>query len=96
MSEENISQEFTLKNIDETRNYLIKEINQNELISKKYKKAYRALNYDEDLLILISTVTECVSISAFVSLVGIPKGTTISAIALKICLILAGIKRISQ
>ena len=29
MSEENISQEFRLKNIDETRNYFIKEINQN-------------------------------------------------------------------
>ena len=45
MSEENISQEFRLKNIDETRNYLIEEINQNELISKKPKKVYRVLNY---------------------------------------------------
>ena len=36
MSEENISQEFRLKNIDETRNYLIEEINQNELMIKKY------------------------------------------------------------
>ena len=31
MSEENISQKFRLKNIDESRNYFIKEINQNEL-----------------------------------------------------------------
>ena len=38
MSEENISQEFRLKNIGETRNYLIEEINRNELMSKKYKK----------------------------------------------------------
>ena len=38
MVEENISQEFRLKNIDETRNYLIKEINRNELMSKKRKK----------------------------------------------------------
>ena len=29
MIEENISQEFRLKNIDETRNYLIEEINRN-------------------------------------------------------------------
>ena len=96
MSEENKSQEFRLKNIDETRNYLIKKINQNELISKKYKKAYRVLNYNEDLLIFISTVTECVSISAFVSLVGIPKGATSSTTGLKICVIIAGIKKISQ
>ena len=32
MSEENLSQEFGLKNIDEIRNYLIEEINQNQLI----------------------------------------------------------------
>ena len=89
MSEENKSQEFRLKNIDETRNYLIKKINQNELISKKYKKAYRVLNYNEDLLIFIS-------ISAFVSLVGIPKGATSSTTGLKICVIIAGIKKISQ
>ena len=35
MPEENISQEFRLQNIDETRNYLIEEINQNELRSRK-------------------------------------------------------------
>ena len=29
MAEENRSQEFRLKNIDETRNYLTEEINQN-------------------------------------------------------------------
>ena len=39
MPEENISQEFRLKNVDEIRNYLIEEINQNELMSKKKKKS---------------------------------------------------------
>ena len=38
MSEGNISQDFRPKNVDETRNYLIKEINRNELMSKKHKK----------------------------------------------------------
>ena len=33
MSEENITKEFRLKNIDETRNYLIEEMNQNKLMS---------------------------------------------------------------
>ena len=45
MPEENMSQEFRLKNIDETRKYLIEEINRIELISKKHKKVYRILNY---------------------------------------------------
>ena len=37
MVEEHIRQEFRLKNIDETRNCFLNEIEQNELISKKHK-----------------------------------------------------------
>ena len=37
------------ENVDETRNYLIEEINQNELMSKKHKKLYKVLNYIEHL-----------------------------------------------
>ena len=44
MFEECINQEFRLKKVDEERSYLIKEINQNECISKKHKKFYRVLN----------------------------------------------------
>ena len=61
-------------------------------MSKKYKKFYRVLNYTEHLLILISTVTGCFSISAFASLVGIPIGIMSSTIGLKICVTIAGIK----
>ena len=93
MFEENITQEFRLKNIERTRNYLIKEINQNELMIKKYKKVYRVLNYIEHLLMLVSTVTGCVSISAFTSLVGIPVGITSYGIVLKVCIITAGIEK---
>ena len=71
MVEENISQEFRLKSIDETRSYLIEEINQNKLMSKKHKKVCTTLNYIEHFLILGSTITGCVSISSFASLVGI-------------------------
>ena len=93
MVEENISQEFRLKNIDETRNYLIEEINRNELMSKKHKKVCTTLNYIEHFLILASTITGCISISAFASLLGIPIGNMSSAIGLKICEIAAGIKK---
>ena len=71
MTEENISQELRLKNIDETRNYLIEEINRNELRSEKHKKVCTTLNYVEHFLILCSIITGCISISAFASLVGI-------------------------
>ena len=45
MVEENKSQEFRLKDIDETWNYLSEEINRNELMSKKHKKVCATLNY---------------------------------------------------
>ena len=45
------------------------------------------------MLILGSTITGCVSISAFTSLVAVPVGITISAVGLKICLITAGTKK---
>ena len=51
------------------------------------------MNYIENLLSLISTVTGCVSIFAFGSLVGIPMAIVSSAIALKICVKTAVIKK---
>ena len=44
MVEENISQEFRLKNIDETRDYLIEGTKQNELMSRNHKKVCKTLN----------------------------------------------------
>ena len=93
MSKERVSKEFRLKNIDETGNYLIEKINENELMSKKHEKVYVVLNYIEDLLVLISTVSGCVSICNFAPLAGFPIGIPNSTIGLKICVIPAEIKR---
>ena len=38
MTEEEISHEFRLKDINKTRNYFIEEINQNKLIVRSIKK----------------------------------------------------------
>ena len=52
------------------------------------------MNYIEHLLIVISAITKCVSISAFTSLAGIPIEITNSAIGLKTyCVITAGVKK---
>ena len=59
--------------IDETRNYLLKEIKHNDLMTEKYKKTLY-LNYLEHLLILASTITSCVLSSAFTSFVCVPVG----------------------
>ena len=54
-------------------------------MSKKHKTVCTNLNYYEHFLILSSTITESVSISAFTDLVGIPIVIKSSAIGLKIC-----------
>ena len=70
----------------------LKEVNQNELMSKKHKNC-QVLNHIEHLRILISTVIGCTSISYFASLVDIHVGITSSVIGLKICVITAGTKK---
>ena len=84
-----MNQKFRLKNIDETRNCLLEEIKQNALMSCRHKKVFTTLNYIEHSLILASTITRCISISAFASLLDIAIGITSSAIELKIWAITA-------
>ena len=40
-----VSLEFRLRKIDETRNCLLDEVKNNDLMSGKYKKTYKYLNY---------------------------------------------------
>ena len=94
MAEENVSQDFRSKKLDKARNYFIEEIKQNELISQKHKKVYKILIYTEDLLIVASTVTGC--ISALTSSVGIPVGIASSAITIKNSVITTGIKNLKS
>ena len=94
MAEENTSQEFRLKKIDETRSHFIEDIKQNDLMSKKHKKVCLVLNYIEHLLMLASAVTGC--ISAFASLVDIPIVNASFTVGLKICAITPELNSISQ
>ena len=60
-------------------------------MNKNHKKVCRVLNYTEHLLNLVSTVIGYVSISTYSSLVGIAVWITISAVGLKICVIIAAV-----
>ena len=62
-------------------------------MSKRHKKVCTTLNYIEHFLSLGCTITGCVSVSAFASLVAVPIGIASSAIGLKICAINAGIEK---
>ena len=92
MAKENVSLDFRLKRIYETRNYHLDKIKHNDLMSEKHKKVCRALNYFEHFLVFISAVSGCVLISPFALLVGVLVGITSSAVGRKICGITAEIK----
>ena len=87
-----MSQEFKLKDKDETRIYFPEEIEQNELMIRKHKKVCATLNYIEHFLILISIITGCTSVSAFASLLCFPIKIMSSEIELKISAITVRIK----
>ena len=88
---EEVSLEFRLRKIVETRNDLLDITKHNDLISGKYKNTCKYLNYVEHLLNVVSTVTGCLSISRFDSLVTIPVGIASSTVGIKIWAITAGI-----
>ena len=67
-----------------------------DLISEKYKKTCKYFNYVEQLLILAWTITGCVSIGAFTSLVCVPFFIENSAVVIKVCTTTARIKKYSQ
>ena len=60
-------------------------------MSEKYKKTCKYLNYVEHLLIIASTITGCISISAFALLVAISVGITSFAVGINVCAVTAGI-----
>ena len=60
---------------------------------EKYKKTCKYLNYAKQWLILVSTVTGCLSISASASLVAISVDITSYAVIISICAITTGIKK---
>ena len=62
-------------------------------MSKKHKNVCRVFNYISYSLIVIPTITGCISISASASLARIPIGIASSAMRLEICVITAGVKK---
>ena len=86
------SLEFRWKNRWNKKLFFKKIIN-NDLLSEKYKNTCKYLNYAEHLLILASTVTVCVLISAFTAVVAVPVDIMSSAGKIKTFAITAGIKK---
>ena len=82
MTVEKISLIFSLRNIDKRKNYYLKEIHQNILISKKHRIVCTTLNNIEHYAILASGASEGISMFAFASLLASCIGSTSSALGL--------------
>ena len=65
MSKENVSPDLRLIKVDQTKKYLLRRTIHNGLMSEKYKKMCRTLNYFDPFPLFVSVVSEYVSISAF-------------------------------
>ena len=93
MVEQNISQEFRLKNIDETKNYLIEEIEESKSMGKKRKKGfyYSKLYWT---LLYFSVFSYWMYFHFWICFFSqYSVAITSSAIELKNCAITAGIKK---
>ena len=71
----------------------MRQIKQTHLMSKMQEKVCMTLNHIGNLITLLSTITKCVSISVFATLLGVPKSITTSEKILNICAITAAIKK---
>ena len=97
------SLKFRLKKISEAKNYILQEwknimindkvIKHNDVMREKHKKGCKALNCLKHFLTFISSVSVCVSNSAFISLVAVPVGITSSLVGIKIFAMTAAIKK---
>ena len=76
MPEENLTQDFRLRQNRWNKKLFNWRSKSKWIMSVKHKNVCRVLSYIGHLLIVTSTITVCVSLSVFASLVGIPIGTT--------------------
>ena len=93
MAEGNISPEFKLKNIDETRNYFLKKLIKITWRVKTKKTFVQLLIILSTFLFELLQLLDVFQFLLFFSLIVIPRGITRSAIGLKICTTTAGIKK---
>ena len=93
MVEEKISQEFRFKKHRWNKELFLWRNKAKCIHEEKAQKGLYKFNYIKHFLILASTTTRYISSFAFASLIGITIRTMSSAIGLKTCAIVVGIKK---
>ena len=76
------NQQFRLNKISEIEDYVIAEIEERELMSKKLSKYISFFDYFDKSLILLSVTSGGVSIASFATVIEAPIGITIASLIL--------------
>ena len=84
------NQQFRLNKISEVKDYIITEIKERKLMSKKLSKYISFFDYFDKSLIVLSVASGSVSITSFATVIGIPIGITSArlSLAFSLCTIL--------
>ena len=67
-------QQFRLNKINETKDYVLAEIREREIISKNLSKYISSLNYFDKSLNILSILSGSISIASFATVIGPPAG----------------------
>ena len=74
--------EYRLNEIEEIKNYFTTETQERELMSKKLTKYIATFDYFDQSLIILSALSEGMSIISFASIIGVPVGIVSASVSL--------------
>ena len=87
-------QQFRLNKINEIKDYLIAEIKERELMSKRLSKYIAFFDYFDKSLIVLSVTTGSISVALFATVIGAPVGITSASFSLAFSICTGIIKKL--
>ena len=75
-------QQFRLNIINEIKNYFVSEIKQRELMSKRLSNYIVSFDYFDKSIIVLSVITDSISIASFATVFGVPVGMASASLSL--------------
>ena len=88
------NQQFRLNKINEIKDYLIAEIKERELMSKRLSKYIASFDYFDKSLIVLSARSGRISIASFATVIGTPVGIARASLSLTFSLSTGLVKKL--
>ena len=88
------NQRFRLNKINEIENYLIAEIKERELMSKRLSKYIASFDYFDKSLIVLSATSGSIYIASFATVIGTPIGIASASLSLAFSLSTGLVKKL--